>query len=258
MALLVMAMHDTDENLRSAFTRDTLRCLVDTVDFHRHRLVIVDNSSCQTSKDLVHSYELTYPNISVITNPENIGTAKAVNKGLKLRKAGEYCVKLDNDVVIHSKGWVDQMEEVIDRMPTIGVLGLKRVDLQESVHASHPDYRSRLFEVKHESGQRWYVVEDCKHVMGTCTMLNHLLLDRVGYLNQCGGLYGFDDSLMCVRSNVAGFSNCFLHGVHIDHIDPGGNAYVDWKQKVAGEMLSKYAATEAAYKSGVKNIWHED
>lgn len=194
----------------------------------------------------------------MITNTENLGTAKAVNKGIKLRQPGEYVIKFDNDVVWHKSGWVEEMEEVINRMPLIGILGLKRKDLLESPYAINTDQRSRLLEVPHKPGEKWYVVEDCKHVMGTCTMLNHALLDRVGYFYQMNGLYGFDDSLLCVRSSVAGFMNCFLHGVEIDHIDPGGTEYTSWKEKYAGEILSKYGQEEAAYKSGVKDVYHED
>jgi len=258
MSLLIMCCHDTDTNGRFEFTLSTLKNLVRTVDFKKHRLVIVDNDSCENTKEVIKSFVNTHENISVITNPENIGTAKAVNLGIKLRQPGEFCVKLDNDINVDRPGWVEQMEEVITRMPTIGVLGLKRVDLGESVYSVNTDQRSRLLEVKHEPGQRWYVVEECKHVMGTCTMLNPALLDKVGYFYQMNGLYGFDDSLMCVRSNVAGFLNCFLHGINIDHIDPGGNPYVEWKQKVAGDMLSKYGAEEAAYRAGLKDVYHED
>lgn len=264
MALIIMAVFDTEENQRSKFTLQTLKSIIKTVDFKKSRLVIVDNNSCQESKDYINDaaeYVRSLYNeerVSVITLPENVGTAKAVNKGIKLRNPGEYVIKMDNDVVFHSKGWVEKMEEVITRMPTIGILGLKRVDLMESPYAINTDQRSRLLEVPHEIGQRWFVVEDCKHVMGTCTMLNHTLLDKVGYFFQCGGLYGFDDSLLCIRSTVSGFMNCFLHGIDIDHIDPGGTSYTDWKEKYAGEMLSKYAIEEAAYKNGLKSCYHED
>lgn len=272
MALIVMAVHDTEENGRSRFTEDTLfgpderfansgLGIQQTVDLIKHRMIIVDNGSCEETKLILQRFvEQTkwgeYPRVTVIPNPTNIGTARAVNKGIAFRKPGEYVIKMDNDVLIHERGWVDKMEEVMKRMPNLGVLGLKRKDVLESPYAINTDQRSRLLEVPHNHGEPWYVVEDCKHVMGTCTMLSPDLLDKVGFFYQCGGLYGFDDSLMCVRSNVAGFLNCFLHGIEIDHIDPGGDAYTEWKFKAAGEMLTKYAAEEAAYRSGIKSVYH--
>lgn len=249
-ALIAMAVHDTEENKRSEFTFRTLDSLNDTVDWNKHRLIVIDNGSNPgVLKNVSHFQRMT------ISLPENTGTARAINLALKQRKPGEYCIKIDNDVVIHQPGWVETMQDVMQRMPQIGILGLKRVDLQESPTSTNPDYRSRLLEVPHQPGQRWRVVEECKQVMGTCTMLSPALLDKVGFFYQMDGLYGFDDSLMCVRSNVAGFTNCFLHGVDIDHIDPGGGQYTEWKQKYSGAMLSKYAEAEAAYKMGLRGVY---
>lgn len=258
MALIVMAVHDTEENGRSAFTEATLKSIMQTVDLKKNRLVIVDNGSCNKTKLLVSSYTYLYNNVFSIINESNIGTAKAVNKGIKMRQPKEYVIKMDNDVTFGCTGWVEQMEEVIDRQTSIGILGLKRKDLMESPYAINTDQRSRLMEVPHEVGQRWYVIEAAKHIMGTCTMLNHLLLDRVGYFYQMGGLYGFDDSLLCVRSQIAGFINCFLHGIEIEHIDPGGTDYTKWKEKAAGEILSRYGEEEAAYVKGLKDVYYED
>lgn len=268
-----MAVYDTEENGRSITTRQTLygkqalspdysagRGLIDTVDWSNNRIIFVDNNSCEETKRMLKDFceriEGFYQSNSfVIPLPSNIGTAKAVNKALAFRKKDEFAIKMDNDAVIRNYNWIEDMEDVIRRMPQIGVLGLKRPDLQESVYAINTDQRTRLLEVPHETGQRWRVVEDAKMIMGTCTMLNPALLERVGGFYQMDGLYGFDDCLMCVRSTVAGFTNCFLHGIDIDHIDPGGTEYTDWKAKHAGEILSKYGEVEAAYKSGVRDVY---
>ncbi|MGN6416105.1 MAG: glycosyltransferase [Pseudobacter sp.] len=259
-----MAVHDTEENKRTELTDRTLECLLETVNLSRHRIFIIDNDSCKASKDVIQYHmemvnkrtaKLSGRNL-LITSDRNLGTAKAINHALRYRQHGELVIKMDNDVIIHKDGWVDEMEDVMRRMPQIGILGLKRPDLQESTYAIQLDYRSKLLEVPHEPGQRWRVVEECKHVMGTCTMINPALLDKIGYFYQMEGLYGFDDSLLCVRSQVAGFINCFLHGIDIDHIDPGNTAYSDWKNKHAGDMLVEYARTETAYRNGTKDIYY--
>ncbi len=261
MSLICMAVYDTEENQRENYTKRTLDSLLDTVSWIKHRIVIIDNASCQSAKDIIRIFanrvSIINPSaVTVITNTENLGTAKAVNKGLRLRQPGEFCIKMDNDIVVHQSFWVDDLQEAMERMPQIGILGLKRKDLQEHPSAINTDQRSRLLMVPQQAGQRWFVVEDCKQVMGSCTMLSPQLLDRVGFFHQCDGLYGFDDSLMCVRSSVAGFMNCFLPQIHIDHIDPGGTEYTDWKANYAGTMLSKFAQEEAVYKQGLKDVYH--
>lgn len=257
-ALIVMAVHDTEENGRTTFTQQTIQSLIATVNFNLHRIIIVDNNSCKQTKDLFKS--LSNKSVfgdsgTLITNDINIGTAAAVNKGVACRKPGEYIVKIDNDVIIHHDNWLEQMQDVMERMPNIGILGLKRVDLMESPYAINTDQRSRLLMVPHEIGQRWRIVEDAKHIMGTCTMLSPQLLDRVGYFTQ-PNLYGFDDSLMCVRSQVAGFINCFLPHIDIDHIDNGGTPYTKWKEEEARKVLDLYGQDEAAYRSGVKDVYY--
>jgi GT2 family glycosyltransferase len=257
-----MAVYDTPDNGRSEFTRLTLGSVWSTVNWgNGHRLVVIDNNSCDETKNILRCFKKDMKDehgvdVIIIDLPQNLGTAKAINQALKLRHPGEYCIKIDNDVVIHKTGWVDDMEDVMRRMPSIGILGLKRDDLCESTYSINPDQRSKLIEVPHDNSQRWRVVEECKHVMGTCTMLSPALLDRIGYFYQMDGLYGFDDSLLCVRSTIAGYLNCFLLGIDIDHIDPGGTEYTDWKAKYAGEMIGQYAEAERAYKSGMRDIYY--
>lgn len=263
MALIVMAVHDTVDNGRSKYTDRTIKSLMETVDFKKHRLFISDNGSCEETQNLYqalinwwiyHRYD--FDRLVIHKNGENLGTAKAVNIGLKTRYKNEYCIKIDNDVVIHNKGWADEMEEAIDREPLIGILGLKRKDLWQ--HPAHEDrqYKSYLHMLPHKEGERWIIVEQTKDVMGTCTMFNHLLLDKVGGLYQ-PSLYGYDDVLMCYRSNIAGFINCFLTHIHIDHIDAGQNEYAKWKERESGKVTQFMINLVDEYIAGTTSIYYE-
>lgn len=247
-----MAVWDTEENGRTAYTARTLESLRDTVS-GTHRIVIVDNGSCEETKQLLARYE-SEGLITVITLTENIGTARAVNKAWELRNKGEHCIKMDNDVVIHSAGWVNEMEACIALQPLIGIIGLKRKDCWEYPANPDPFYRSRLELLPHVAGEPWRVVEVVNHVMGTCQMFNSALLDKIGYLYQ-PRLYGFDDALAAVRCDVAGFASCFIPHINIDHIDTGDTAYQGWKHKVAGEDMDTFNEIKNAYRSGKRPIF---
>jgi GT2 family glycosyltransferase len=253
MALIAMAVFDTDENGRTDYTARTLKSILDTVNLDRHRVVVVDNASCADTKRILDLYS-GYVGFTVITLPDNIGTAKAVNKGWELRKDGEHCVKMDNDVVIHAKGWADQLENAIALDPTIGIIGLKRKDCCES--PTHPDefYRSTLQMLPHVAGTPWVVVEKVRHVMGTCQMFNSALLDKIGYLYQ-PRLYGFDDCLAATRCEVAGFYNAFLPHIEIDHIDTGETAYQGWKHKHAGDDMVAFNTIRHQYQTGQRPVY---
>jgi GT2 family glycosyltransferase len=255
MALIAMAVHDTEENGRSGLTEQTLFSLFENTDWNRHRLIIVDNNSCAKTKELYQHIIQHNMAEKIIFNSENLGTAEAINRAWIFRKPGENCIKMDNDVIIKEDGrWIDDMEEAIRREPKIGQVGLKRKDLWESPERTD-FYKSELIMLPHQPGERWMVVEKVNHVMGTCQMYSSALLDKIGYLYQ-PRLYGFDDSLASVRSHLAGFISVFLPHIEIDHIDPGGTPYQTWKENHAGEQWQEYHKVLREYREGTRPIYY--
>jgi GT2 family glycosyltransferase len=238
MALIAMAVHDTEENKRSKYTKETLDSLFNTVDFENHRLIIVDNNSCVDSKNIISEF-LTYTNtnIDVITNTENVGTAKAINQAWAMRQPGETLIKMDNDCVINHFGWIEDMEIAMLK-GGYGIMGLKRKDLLQSPTAEDI-WKTTLKMIPHEKGEPWYVVEESEDIMGTCTMFHPTLTDKMGGLMQ-SGLYGFDDTLACIRAKLLGYKLAFLPHIDIDHIDEGGDAYTEWKRKYAGDRMKEF------------------
>jgi GT2 family glycosyltransferase len=238
MALIAMAVHDTEENKRSKYTKHTLESLYNTVDFKYHRLIIVDNNSCVETKNIISEF-LTYTNtnIDVIENTENVGTAKAINQAWAVRQPGETLIKMDNDCVINHFEWVEDMEIAMLK-GGYGIMGLKRKDLLQSPTAEDI-WKTTLKMIPHEKGEPWYVVEESEDIMGTCTMFHPTLTDKMGGLMQ-SGLYGFDDTLACIRAKLLGYKLAFLPHIDIDHIDEGGDAYTEWKRKYAGDRMKEF------------------
>lgn len=255
--LIAMSVWDTESNKRTEFTYKTLASLCNTVDFTRHRLIVSDNGSCSATQEVYSTWQRRFP-FTILNNGKNIGTARAINRAWNLRDPHENAVKMDNDVVIHQSGWADLMEEVFKRDPSIGICGLKRKDLDECPWSTIPWYVSTLRMLPHEKGERWIIVEQVEHVMGTCQAYNHLLLDKIGYLDQMEGVYGFDDSLSAVRSKLAGFTNVFLPDVEIDHIDPGATQFTQWKLGYAGQMMEKFNIRRHEYISGTRPLYYRD
>jgi GT2 family glycosyltransferase len=253
MALLAIAIYDPEEANRSEITKDCLHSLLKTVSV-KHRIFLIDNASCDRTKAIIQ--DCTYhPNLTIITNEKNLGTAEAINLAWKHREPGEACMKIDNDVLWHQDGWVDLMEEALRRDSKLGIVGAKRKDCWENPAHPDPQYRSTYFEIPHIPGEKWIVAEQCKHIIGTCQMYNPALLDKIGYLYQ-PSLYGYDDVLASYRSEIAGFKNVFLPQIEIDHIDPGGTPYQSWKEKHSGEQTQKVIALVDEYIKGTKSIYY--
>jgi len=250
--LIAMAVHDTPENGRYEYTVQTIdKSLMTTDAFVKPW--IINNGNCDRTRKLLRSLE-TRGHINLIELPENVGTAKAINMAWQHRLPDQHCVKMDNDVVIHSDRWLYEMQDAMMADPTIGILGLKRKDCWENPNHPDPFYRSQLRYLPHVAGQRWVMVEEVNHVMGTCQMYSPALLDKIGYLYQ-PRLYGFDDALAAVRCQLAGFKSAFLPHIDIDHIDRGDTAYQGWKEKHAGEDMIEFNRLKDAYRNGSRPIF---
>lgn len=236
MSLIAMAVYSTEENKKDDCLLKTLNSLADTVDFTKHTLMLSVNGYTEETKAILWGFQDIIHKI--FWNETNLGTAEAINLVWRNRLPGQHAIKMDDDVVIHSSGWVDEMEEAILREPQIGQIGLKRKDCWENPSHTNPDFKSELAMLPQSPGERWIIVEKVKHVIGTCVMHSSALLDKVGMLRQLS-LYGYDDVIMSHRSHIAGFYSCFLPHVEIDHIDTGQSEYQSWKEKHSGEQTQK-------------------
>lgn len=253
MALIGMAVYSTAENKKDECLRKTLESLRDTVDFKKHSLGLSINAYTEETKNILSDFKDIID--IIVWNRENLGTAEAINQIWKERKLGQHAVKMDDDCFIHDKGWLDQLEECINRDSNIAIAALKRVDCWENT--SHPDpyYRSELIQL-HKPGHRHLVVEKAWHTMGTCQLYNSDFLDKIGYLYQAGALYGYDDVLACWRAYTAKMKCVFLPHILIDHIDPGNTPYQGWKERHSGEYTQKVIDIKNEYIAGTRSIYY--
>ena len=253
MSLIAMAVYSTETNKKDECLAKTLKSLDSTVDFGKHRLMLSVNGATEVTKRIIHNNRDIIS--KVFWNDENLGTAEAINLCWKMRKEGEHCVKMDDDVVIHQEGWLDLMEESIRRDNNIGIIGLKRKDCWEKTTNPNPDYKSELIQLPQVPGERWLVVEKAKHIIGTCQAYNSELLDKMGYLFQYGQ-YGYDDVLASWRSSLLGFKNVFLFQIEIDHIDEGNTSYQGWKERKSGEQTQNVINLVNEYIAGTKSTYY--
>lgn len=254
MALLGMAIFSTIENKKDKYLRETLQSLLATVDFGVHRLILSVNAKTEETEKIIAYYKYLGVVSEVIYNDSNIGTAEAINKVWKLGVPEENKLKMDDDVKHFTKGWLDLLEEAIRRDPSIGIVGCKRKDCVEAPW-TEGWYKSQLYMLPHEPGEKWIVGERVNHVMGTCQLYSAALLRKIGYLWQ-PGVYGFDDSFAAIRSTKAGFINVFLPYIEIDHIDPGDTPFQQWKSEQSDSVWGKYPQLVRDFISGEKDIYY--
>jgi hypothetical protein len=261
MTKIIMASYVTETNNRLEYAKDTLTSLLHTVDFNKHELFISDNGSFKEMIYFYNAFKIAFnnlfpkENLIISLNGKNLGTAEAVNLGIRERKPNQYVIKIDSDVTIGKTGWVEDMEECFDRYPNLGILGLKRTEVMQKADHENPAYRTKLVSAPHERGQKWIILELCDDIIGTCTMFSPNLLDKIGYLFQPAH-YGWDDVLACVRSEKSGFVNAFLPHIPIVHLDNGEGDYVKEKCKEAERTIAYFSEISEDYKKGVRDIYY--
>jgi GT2 family glycosyltransferase len=255
MALIAVTTYITEENGRLPLAERALRSLSQTVDTKQHRVVISDNASFGPGRDLVSFFSLLM-DAQVIWSPENVGTARAVNKVIKMRASSEIVIKVDSDMVFHQPGWADDIEIAMSKDTSIGIMGPKLKVLEDNPVHSNSFYRTTLRLLVHRPGEKWYVAEYAQHIPGACSAMSPALLDKIGYMWQ-PGLYGWDDVLTNTRARFAGFKCAFLHGIDVDHIDPGSSDYSEWKRKYAGAMQGEVGQVIEQYKRKQRSLYCE-
>lgn len=260
--LLAVCVYDTVENGRTAFTEKTLYGFLDTVNFNRHTLFISDNGSYKATQNLyikfIADFGAKFPEnrLIICLNGENLGTARGINKAIQIRERGQKVIKADNDIYVHGAGWVEQMEEALERDHLIGALALKRTQIDQHAWSPDPQYRTTPRELPHIRDQRHIIVEDTQEILGTLIMMSDRLLDRIGSLVQCeNSPYGYDDSLLSLRTNLAGFKTAYLPHILIDHLDNGAGKYVQEKIQHVTDISEQFNEMVQDYRTGVRDVF---
>ena len=83
-------------------------------------LVFVDNASSDETPRFLDSLG---GNVRIISNPANLGFAKACNQGARAAQ-GRYLVFLNNDTAVH-QGWLSPLVEILRTRPETAIVGPK-------------------------------------------------------------------------------------------------------------------------------------
>ena len=85
--------------------------------------IVVDNHSRDGSAAFVRAY---YPEVTLVTMPENRGFAGGVNAGIRAAR-GEYVALLNNDTEVDA-GWLQALHQAIRDRPEVCIFASKLVN----------------------------------------------------------------------------------------------------------------------------------
>lgn len=102
------------------FTQQCLESIAAQTPAGLFEVILVDNASTDGTRELLAQLE---GDVTVITNQQNLGFAKACNQGAAASK-GKYLLFLNNDTEAHP-GWLEPLVQVLDQEPDVAAVGSK-------------------------------------------------------------------------------------------------------------------------------------
>lgn len=149
-----------------------------------YEIILIDNNSNKDEESYLYLEKLKdYDNVTIIKSEENLGFAKANNKGMEIAKGRNFLI-LNPDVVMHNNV-VKILSDYLDFNEEVGMVGPKIYDIegnfQQNCMKGKPYPKDTLF---HLIGLA-KAFPNCKTFNGYA--LRYLNRDEI---NECGGLSG--------------------------------------------------------------------
>jgi GT2 family glycosyltransferase len=210
-----------------------LRSLVETVDFERDEVIVVDNGSQDGSAEFV----ATLPHVRYFPLDRNYGVGPARNRGLFLAR-GTYCMTLDNDTIFLTPDPGSIVDAFFQAHPDAGVVGFRLLNVDRSRQDStrrFPKFFQPIAARLAISRKLGFVRRELERHLMLDTAFEEaadpLEVDYVLGANQtftkevAARLMGYDDRIFfgpedaefCVRTHKLGLRNYYSQSISIVH-----------------------------------------
>jgi hypothetical protein len=242
---LLLCVNDTPENGRWECTVRCLTSLGITAQLDAHPLWIVDNgSTCPRTLRFLAAWcgdaRARGAGVRLFRLPRNRYATYAFNRLLAAAPAGEYVVRIENDIEFHTVGWPRRMARFLARSG-FGMACTKPVDLPS---------KAQGIPVSEVAGLRVQVADE---VAGYCTAMAPAVRVSFGAFAAVGSYV--EDVVTSARVRALGFRMAFLDPAevccyHVDRV--ASAAYQEWKMAAAREARPALAQALREWGSGAR------
>ena len=230
-----------------------------------HEVIVVDNGSQDQTVSVLRA---RFPHVRIIANRKNRGVAPARNQGIRCAQ-GEYILILDDDTIVHPAA-LDQLVQLLDSRPEVGLCGPKLVDAEgrlclscrlfptlldklgrrfPSALTRRAARRAELADWAHDT------LRPVDYMIGACQLIRRRALDEVGLLDE-RIFYGPEDVDLCLRMHQAGWQVVYQPAAVVTHAEQRiarsalsrlgwkhlrGLAYYFWKHRYIVSRRALYA-----------------
>ena len=190
----------------------------------KYEVIVIDNGSKDGSVEKLENLKKKGLLNKLILNSDNLGFAKANNRGLKISK-GKYKLLLNSDTKV-TKGALDELVKTASNVDAAGAIGAKLLNSDGTVQASAyylPTVKraiihywlggKRYFDKYIPKGEGLVEVEA---LIMAALLLTPKAIEKVGYLNEKYFMY-FEDLDYARSLQEKGLNIFYDHGAKIIH-----------------------------------------
>lgn len=116
ISIIILSFNNFEET-----TGKCLNALKHDPDFNKWEIIVVDNASDANTQQQLADAKNSFPNVTFVFNPQNIGFAAGNNVGIKLA-TGEYIILLNSDA-FPSPGMLGRLIEHFAQDAQLGMVG---------------------------------------------------------------------------------------------------------------------------------------
>lgn len=207
-------------------------------------VIVVDNGSGDDSAEAVNT---KFDRVKLIVNKDNLGLARAINKGLSV-SGGKYILLLGPDIVFSSQIFT-KMVEFMDMHPDVGAVAPLLLDSNRRIRPIYGRLATFLSHFSRSLGLRDLIPDSlakkyrmkidisCDFIpldwlMCACLMLRHKAIKDVGQFDENFFFY-FEDIELCQRLKDKGWKLYLIPKLSVIHIQHQGIKLLSQKTRKA-------------------------
>ena len=180
-------------------------------------VIVVDNGSTDDTLPYLRSLDW----ITRIEHDRNEGYARGNNAGIRAAPADCDVLLLNNDTIITSSGWLEEMQRAAYADDEIGIVGCRLVLpdgrlLHAGAYMPVDGFWGQQVGSLEKDVNQYGADRQVQSVVGACMYVKRAVLDAVGLLDEAYFSY-FEDTDYCLRAADAGFRTVCAGGVTLVH-----------------------------------------
>ena len=216
------------------YLEETINSLHEKTKDISYEIILIDNNSNKNEESYLYLDKLAqYINVTIIKSDENLGFAKANNRGMEIAKGRNFLI-LNPDVVMHNNV-VKVLSDYLDNNEKVGMVGPKIFDIngnfQQNCMKGKPYPMDTLFHLiglakafpncKALNGYALrYLnrdeINECGALSGCCMMLKKSLYKEIGGMDEQFFMYQ-EETDWGIRTAKAGYKTVYNPNAVVTH-----------------------------------------